>query len=174
MCIGFSTQSIPKDTLYVFPKQKLVSEYNQKMFNKGEGDNEVVTAKNILPTRQEFKPVIDKDENVDKTPLENVLCLKKGVRIVLVHDINVEYGLNNGAKRQVIDFIRDEDGHVKAVVVEFDIPETGKELRDAQTNTFRNKYPTGTPISKLYFHCSFSKKQAVQGQKQYVFSFRYR
>ena len=68
---------IPKDTQYVFPKLKTVSEYNTKMFNEIENENEVITAKNILPTRQEFNPVIDKDGKVDKTPLEHVLYLKK-------------------------------------------------------------------------------------------------
>ena len=38
------------------------------MFNMIEGESEVITAKNILPTRLEFNLVIDKDGKVDKTP----------------------------------------------------------------------------------------------------------
>ena len=40
---------IPKDTFYVFPKLKSVSEYNQKLLNGVEGESEVIISKNILP-----------------------------------------------------------------------------------------------------------------------------
>ena len=84
---------------------------------------------------------------------------------MLVHNIDVSDGLNNGAKGKVVDFIRDQNGIATQVVVQFDIPETGNALKETQTNAFKNQYPLGTPISKLQFQYSFSKKQAVQGQQ---------
>ena len=64
---------IPKDSLHVFPTLKSVNEYNTKMFNEIEGDCEVLTSKNIMPTREEFQPAMDKDGKDDKTSLDHVL-----------------------------------------------------------------------------------------------------
>lgn len=90
---------------------------------------------------------------------------------MLVHNNDVGDGLNNGAKGKVIDFIREENENVTHVIVVFDIPETGTVLRENQTHLFRNKYPSGTPISKLKFQYSFSKKQAVHGQQDICIQF---
>ena len=163
--------AIPKNSLHVFPKLVMVNEYNHKKLNETEGELEVLTSKNIMPTRKEFNPKIDKDGKVDKTSLDHVLYLKKDVRVVLVHNIDVSDGLNNGAKGKVLDFIRDQNGLVTQVVVQFDIPETGHELKETQTIAFKSQYPLGTPISKLQFQYSFSKKQAVQGQQAICIQF---
>ena len=49
--------------------------------------------------------------------------------------------------------------------------ESGAKLRQDQTTAFRNKYPEDTPISKLHFYYSFSRKQAVEGQKALCIQF---
>ena len=109
-----------KNTLYVFPKLDSVNEYNRKMFAELEGDFDIIEAKNIMPTKKEFNPAVDKDGKVNKTNLDNHLYLKKNARIVLVHNVDVSDGLNNGAKGEVQDFVKDEDGKVIQVVVKFD------------------------------------------------------
>ena len=109
--------SIPNDTLYIFPRRKLVKEYNEKMLNLLDGDLEVLKAKNIMSTRKEFDPHVDEtDGKVRGTPLQNVLYLKKGAKVVLTHNLNVSDGLNNGAKGKVLDFIR-KDNKVTHVVI---------------------------------------------------------
>ena len=42
--------AIPKNSLHVFPKLVSVNEYNHKMLNEIEGELEVLTSKNIMPT----------------------------------------------------------------------------------------------------------------------------
>ena len=108
---------------------------------------------------------VDIDGKVNKTPLDNHLYLKKKARVVLVHNIDVSDRLNNGAKGEVLDFVKDEEGNVIQVIVKFDNMESGANLRENQTSAFRSKYPQGTLISKLHFYYSFSRKQAVEGQK---------
>ena len=131
----------------------------KKIFGELEGDFDVIEAKNIMPTKKLFNPTVDKDGKVNKTPLDNHLYLKKKARVVLVHNIDVSDGLNNGAKGEVLDFIKDEEGNVIQVVVKFDNMESGANLRENQTSAFRSKYPQGTPISKLHFYYSFSRKK---------------
>ena len=97
--------SIPKNTLYVFPKLEAVIEYNRKIFGELEGDFDVIEAKNIMPTKKQFSPAVDRDGKVNKTPLDNHLYLKKKARVVLVHNIDVSDRLNNGTKGEVLDFV---------------------------------------------------------------------
>ena len=141
----------------MFPKLDAVNEYNRKIFGELDGDFDIIEAKNIMPTKKQFNPVIDKDGKVNKTNLDNHLYLKKRARVVLVHNVDVSDGLNNGAKGEVLEFIKDEEGNVNQVVVKFDNMEAGAKLRQEQTTAFRNKHPQGTPISKLHFYYSFSR-----------------
>ena len=156
---------IPKNTLYVFPKLETVNEYNRKIFGELDGDFDVIEAKNIMPTKKQFNPAVDKDGKVNKTPLDNHLYLKKKARVVLVHNIDVSDGLNNGAKGEVLDKVKDDEGNVTQVIIKFDNMESGARLKENQTSAFQSKFPQGTPISKLHFYYSFSRKQAVEGQK---------
>ena len=57
---------------------------------------------------------------VNETNLDNDLYLKKKARVVLVHNVDVSDGLNNGAKCEVLDFVKGGDVNVIQVVVKFD------------------------------------------------------
>ena len=100
-------ERIPKDTLYVFPRKKMVREYNEKMLNNVEGQLEVLQATNIISTRKTFDPYVDEaDGKVRGTALTIVLYLKKEMKVVLIHNLDVNDSLNNGAKGRILDFIR--------------------------------------------------------------------
>ena len=82
--------SIPADTHYVFPTKKLVKKYNEQKLNQLDGELEILRATNILSTRRQFEPPVDEsDGKVRNTPLTNVLFLKRGARMVLIHNIDV-------------------------------------------------------------------------------------
>ena len=99
----------------------MVKEYNEKMISQLEGELEVLPSKNIMSTRKQFDPYIDEaDGKVRGTPLQNILYLKKGAKVVLIHNLNVPDGLNNGAKGKVLDFIR-KDNKVTHVVIRYSV-----------------------------------------------------
>ena len=163
--------SIPKDTLYVFPRRTMVKEYNEKMISQLEGELEVLPSKNIMSTRKQFDPYIDEaDGKVRGTPLQNILYLKKRAKVVLIHNLDVPDGLNNGAKGIILDFLR-KDNKITHIVIEFENPEAGTQLRQQQSDAFKCLYPKGTPISALHFHYSVSKRQMQEGQKSLCIGF---
>ena len=121
--------SIPKDILYVFPRRTMVKEYNEKILSLSDGELEVLPSKNIMSTRKQFDPYIDEaDGKVRGTPLQNILYLKKRAKVVLIHNLDVPDGLNNGAKGIILDFIRKDD-KIPHIVIEFENPEAGTQLR---------------------------------------------
>ena len=110
---------IPENTTYVFPLRSQVNQCNEFKLNEMNDTLEVLAAINVLSTKKTFEPYVDpKDGKVRNTPLQNILYLKKGAKIILIHNIDVCDGLNNGAKGVVMDFIRTEE-KVTHVVVEF-------------------------------------------------------
>ena len=95
---------------------------------------------------------------------------KKGSRVILIYNVDVCDGLNNGAKGIIIDFIRNGD-RITHVVVEFDNKEAGKTLKEQQPDTFACLYENGTPIPRLKFTYSVSKQQFREGQRAICIQF---
>ena len=58
-----------------------------------------------------------------------MLYLKKGAKVILIHNVDVCDGLNNGAKGTVVDFLRHENA-VESVVINFNNKDAGKALRE--------------------------------------------
>ena len=79
-------------------------------------------------------------------------------------------GLNNGAKGTVRDFIRREN-IITHVLVEFENKEAGEKMRQNQPDTFSCLYENCTPISRLSFTYSISKRQMQEGQKAICIQF---
>ena len=132
-----------------------------------EGDLEILEATNILETRAHFAAnVEEKDGKVRGTPLINHLYLKKGARVILIYNVDVCDGLNNGAKGTVVDFVR-RDNAIESVIVEFDKESAGKALREKFLNRvpLLNSHKNSAPIPKITFSYNLSRKQSQEGQK---------
>ena len=149
----------------------MVREYNDKMLNQLEGPMEVLPATNIMSTKKQFDPKIDDaDGKVVGTPLTNVLYLKKDAKTVVIHNIDVCDLLNNGSKGKILDFIRKND-KITHIVIEFENSEAGKKLKEGQPDSFHCLYENGTPIPKISFSYTISKRQMQEGQKAICIQF---
>ena len=104
------------------------------------------------------------------TPFVSTLYLKKGAKVILIYNLDVCDGLNNGAKGVVIDFIRNKD-NITHVIVEFENKEAGKALRQQQPDTFNCLYENGTPIPTMKFTYSISKNSFRKGKRLFVYNF---
>ena len=164
---------IPKDTLYVFPLKRMVKQYNEKEVSCLEGDYEVLQAINILSTKKFFEPFVDEEDGkVRGTPLLNTLYLKKGAKVVLIHNVDVSDSLNNGAKGVVLDFIRKDD-IITHASVKFENEDAGKALRQ----TYKNKNTSlvvdenGTPLIRIKFPYNLRRRQYQEGKKAICIQF---
>ena len=67
---------------------------------------------------------------IDNTQFMNVLKIKKGARIMIIYNVRTSDGIVNGATGTVLGFeyfSETSDSDVKAIIVKFDDPETGKQ-----------------------------------------------
>ena len=104
----------------------------------------------ILTTKRHFEPSVDeKDGKVRGTPFVNNLYLKKGAKVILIHNVDVPDSLNNGAKGTILDFIRKEHT-VTHVSVKFENEDAGKALRQVHKNRNNslNLLENATPLNR--------------------------
>ena len=91
-----------------------MKKYNEKQLNLLEGELEVLQAKNILTTRKYFEPYVDEDDDDGKvkgTPLINNLYRNKEAKVILIHNVDVGDGLNNGAKGESLRLCKKRRDH---------------------------------------------------------------
>ena len=109
-------------------------------------------------TQKCVKPKTDTSGAIRNTPLQKTINLKVKARVMLTFNIDTCDGLTNGAFGEVIGFEFGKAGELLTVIVKFDEEDVGKERRKRNTNL---KYKYGdfaTPIEKIDFQYSLSKK----------------
>ena len=130
-----------------------IHEYNQIKINEISGKLYTVNAKHFKPNFKQFEPPIRKDGRIGDTNFKDVLTFKIGCRVMLVHNLSVKDGLCNGAFGTVLGVEKSSDA-VKIIVVKFDRPEVGAEMRKSQ---YSKKFPGGTFIKRIEFQYSLKR-----------------
>ena len=80
----------------------------------------------------------------------DILKLKKGCKLILIHNIDTPDRLTNGQLGKLRDMIKTEDGTVAKLIVEFKNESVGKQSR-AKNPKYTDKYPGCTVIEKVSF-----------------------
>ena len=132
------------DAMHIFYTNKEVNEHNKKMLDKIQEPEICIKAKKFAP--KGYEPKESPNGTVDSTQFMNVLKIKKGARCVLNFNVDVIDGLVNGSSGTIIG-IEMRLGKPYCVMVQFDDPSCGKELR-AKFPQLAKKYEdkNGTPI----------------------------
>ena len=149
---------IPKDALIVTCKNNDVNRINACKLSELKGTEYVSEAVVRSQTQKCVKPKTDTSGAIRNTPLQKTLNLKVKARVMLTFNIDTCDGLTNGAFGEVIGFEFGKSGELLTVIVKFDEEDVGKERRKRNTNL---KYKYGdfaTPIEKIDFQYSLSKK----------------
>ena len=151
---------IPKDALFVTCFNKDVNTINAAKLDQVEGQLIEIQAKISSTAQKEPKTKTSNDGSIFNTPLQKHLALKKGAKVMLTSNIDTMDCLTNGAMGKVVDFIYDQKGAVKTILVHFKDEKVGKQTRLKHPN-LQQQYPEIQvfPIQKFEFKFSLSKKQ---------------
>ena len=117
------------------------------------------TAPIFHKTIKNHKPKVTNAGAINNTPLQNILKLKVGARIILTYNLNTSDGLTNGALGEVIGYDISPVGRIRKIYVHFFDEKVGKERRKLFLHLLE-RFPEklATPIEKLEFTFSASKK----------------
>ena len=146
-----------RKALFITAQVKPATEYNEKMINRLHGKLFVSKATHIQTLSKKFKPRIqEKSGRIGDTMFVDVLNLKIGARVMVIHNIDVSDLLTNGAIGTVLGIEESQSGSVSAVIIKFDNPLVGKEARKRKPMMTR-KYPDGVAIEKMEKEYSLPK-----------------
>ena len=155
---------IPKDALYLAATNAEINKVNEKKLEYL--DQELITVKAVIlgNTNSSRAPKLTAGGEIYGTPLQYILKLKVGARLMLTYNLDTFDGLTNGAQGQLVGFERGAGGQVLRLYVHFFDEKVGKERRKNCGKTaflqqlcqsFPDKLPTP---NKLEFSYSTSKK----------------
>ena len=100
-------------------------------------------------TQKNYKPLLEKKEGaVASTPFLDELILKKGAKVMLIHNIDTVDCLTNGQIGILTDVIRTTEGKVDKLIVELKNKNAGKTNRQNHP-TLAAKYPSCVIIEKV-------------------------
>ena len=151
---------IPYDALFVTCKNKHVNEINELKLEMLNANLEEIPAVVKSSAQNEVNAKTSNDGSIFNTPLQKVLKLKVGAKVMLTYNVDVIDSLTNGAFGEVIGFQYTSGGAVKTVLVHFKNEKVGRNKRK-NYSVLNNQFPgvSVTPIEKIEFNFSMSKKQ---------------
>ena len=150
------------DAVHVFYTNREVDTQNMKILRSMNTKTVALEARTAYP--RGYKPVIKPHGTIDKTHYKKVLELSIGSNVVLIANIDIADSLVNGARGMVTDFIIDDNGIMRAVMVQFDNPEAGIESKRSSEH-FCKKFKvnsSGIPIFRKDFEYRLPFKKGTK------------
>ena len=146
-----------KGAMFVCCINNEVNNQNKRRLNEIKEELKDLEAINVHPTIKDFKPTLGKKGEVRNTPFLQTLQVKKTARVQLTYNIDTLDCLTNGARGELVDYVRNDNGHIDKLIVKFDENHQGQKKRDSQP-ILTSQYPGCTAIEKMMFQYSIGKK----------------
>ena len=128
-------------------------------------------AVNFHQTRKNFKPKIDeKDKTIGTTSFKDILFLRKGARIMIIHNIDTLDSLTNGQMGILKDVIESKEGNVEKLIVKLDNEYAGK-LNRQKHPYLTEKYPNCVVIERMSLQYSLRAKSGDVGSTATLIQF---
>ena len=150
--------------------RKTVAKYNEDYIESLDGDEIKSEARHHLQTKKKFKPKIHPEGTVGKSSFMNILKLKLGVKVILIHNIDTADCLTNGQLGILMGILYTVDGEVDKLVVKFHNESAGKDKRKRFPG-ITAKFPGGTVIERTTFKYCLSEKNSQAGAQAAVVQF---
>ena len=153
-CINNEVNRINSDKLAEIYEQ----EYTLEAINRSQAKN--------------LNSLTDSTGAIRNTPLQKIIKLKIGAKVVLTFNVDTCDSLTNGSFGEVIGVDVDKTGEISAVIVHFYDEKCGHEKRKNHVN-LQNRYPgkNATPIKRMEFHYTLSKSQTTGVKNAFVTQF---
>ena len=120
---------IPKEALFVTCTNKDVNEFNESKLEMLDGTIINIESVIVSSLQKKVNPKTSNDGSIFNTPLQKVLRLKVGAKVMLTYNVDVMDCLTNGAMGEVINFLYDEKGCAHTILVHFYDEKVGKNIR---------------------------------------------
>ena len=139
--------------LFIGGKLKPCAKLNENyIFKEIPGKLYKIKSVNFDSSRKDFSPKInEKDGSVGTTPFQDILCLKIGAKIIVIHNVDTLDKITNGQLGVLVDFIQTKDDKIDKLVVKLKNESAGK--------INRKKHPL---LASRYPDCVFIDRFSMQ------------
>ena len=144
-------------SMYIVGTRSECRSLNLKYIAGMKGTNYRVKATHHHPTNKNFKPQINqKDNAIGTTSFKDELNLKKGAKVMIIHNISVPDGLTNGQRGVLEDVFMDKEDKPDKLIVKLQSNSSGQQNR-RQHPYLASKYPGCVIIEKISYQYSIRK-----------------
>ena len=147
-----------------------VNRLNEKRLMEMNAPMITVEAINVHPTIKDFQPKVEAKGTVGTTAFLQELKIKVGARVMCIHNIDVSDCLTNGTRGDLVSIEKDSKGMPYRLMVKFDEEVQGAQRRQNYPKMAK-RFPGCTPIEKILFQYSLSKKNTRGMNTAQVFQF---
>ena len=146
--------------LYIGCTRRFVSKYNEKYIKSLPGEMTTLRSINFAANKKGLiKPRVDDNGTIGGTAFKDEIQVKKGAKIILIHNIDTSDSLTNGQLGMVFDFIRTKEGAVDKLVVKFNDERVG-EMSRKKNPTLSAKFPGCVILERFRLQYSLSSKSS--------------
>ena len=159
--------------LFIGGKRRQCAEINKNyIFHQlKESSLKKLKAINFHQTRKNFQPKInDKDGTIGSTSFQNKLFLKKGAKIMIIHNIDTIDSLTNGQMGTIKDFIESKEGNIEKLIVKLSNENAGR-LNRQKYPFLAEKYPGCIIIERMSLQYSLRAKSGDAGSTATLIQF---
>ena len=122
-----------------------------------------ILAKHHHATQAKYKPYINpKDGTIASTSFMDILRIKVGAKLMIIHNIDTSDGLTNGQMGELVDIIRTTKGDVDKLVMRLNNKQAGKNNRTKFPNIAK-KFPECVFIERVTNQYSLRKRSGSAG-----------
>ena len=151
-------QDLQSASLFIVCTKKECGKINMNYLENFEGDEIMIKARHFLATRKKFNPYICRKEGtIGNTQFMDKLSLKNGCKVILIHNIDTSDGLTNGQLGVLKCLIKNDNGQVVKLIIEFENKNAGAKNRKNNSHLL-SRFPNGTVIEKAAVSYQLTKK----------------
>ena len=159
--------------LFIGAKRKDCFKINQNhIFKKIDGELIKIPSINYQQNQKEFKPrVNEKDETIGNTKFQFKLLLKRGAKVMIIHNVDTVDGLTNGQFGILIDVTyKDDKETVDKLIIQLHNSKAG-EMNRQRHPLLTSRYPRCVMIDRISFQYSICNSSGDVGSNATLIQF---
>ncbi|XP_071952879.1 uncharacterized protein [Antedon mediterranea] len=158
-----------EDAVHIYPCNKQVNEWNEKMLHKTCTDIICIEAEDIVVNSKKQDKHCNKPRKSCRTNLLNYLWIAHNARVMLIKNVDVKKGLTNGCMGHVEEIIKpSRNAKPISIKVKFDNNDIGIQAIEMFQESIGQKYSRKQFPLKLAYACTVHKVQGMTMNKALV------